>query len=62
MFARLENIRNEKVKLNIDVEAMARGYQEMGELNLQLVNEVYHLETEATYTIENFIGVDKDVD
>lgn len=46
----------DKVEIvGIDHEAMAKAYEEMGEINLSIANEDYHLETESTYTVENFI-------
>ena len=50
------HISDDKVEIvGIDHEEMARVYQEMGSLNLQLASESYHLETESTYTVEDFI-------
>ena len=50
------HISDDKVKIvGIDHEEMARAYQEMGSLNLQLASEMYNLETESTHTVENFI-------
>lgn len=41
--------------VGLDVEAMAMGYALMGDLNTETANEMYHLETEATYSVENAI-------
>lgn len=44
--------------VGLDVETMAMGYALMGDLNTEIANEMYHLETEATYSVENAIKKD----
>ena len=49
----------EKV-IGLDLDKMAQAYMDMGDINLEIANEeMYHLETEATFTIEKAIGYDE---
>lgn len=41
--------------VGLDIDAMAMGYVSMGDINLEIANEMYHLETEATYSVEDAI-------
>ena len=47
----------EKV-VGLDLDKMAQAYMDMGDINSEIAEQDYHLETEATYSIEKFIGVD----
>ncbi|MEC1179179.1 hypothetical protein P9B03_11850 [Metasolibacillus meyeri] len=38
--------------LRLNTEAMKRGYIEMSTINFEIANEMYHLETESTYRID----------
>ena len=44
--------------VGLDIDAMAMGYALMGDLNTEIANEMYHLETEATYSVEKAIKQD----
>ena len=56
MFEKADITKKDVVRLGIDEQAMAKGYMEMGAINLELTEEMYHWETEATYTTEEFVG------
>ncbi|KMN41564.1 hypothetical protein ACIQV0_10325 [Lysinibacillus capsici] len=56
-------IKNDKiVTFKIDRHAMALGYQEMGDLNLQIAVEMDHLEWEAYRIIEGIVEKTKILD
>ena len=48
----------EKV-IGLDLDKMAQAYMDMGDINLEISGEMYHLETETTFTIEKVIGKDE---
>ena len=57
----LKLVNNESFKeklIGLDLNKMAQGYMDMGDINLEIAEQDYHLETEATYSTEKFIGVD----
>lgn len=56
-------IKNDKIiTFKIDRHAMALGYQEMGDLNLQIAVEMDHLEWEAHRIIEGIVEKTKILD
>ena len=58
----LKSINNESFKeklVGLDLDKMAQAYMDMGDINLEIAEQDYHLETEATYTVENVIGKDE---
>ncbi len=57
---KIANTESFKEKLvGLDLDKMAQAYMDMGDINLELSQESYHLETEATYLIEKAIGKDE---
>lgn len=44
--------------VGLDLDAIAKAYAEMGEINLEIANEMYHLESEAESSVEIFLTVE----
>ena len=44
--------------VGLDLDKMAQAYMDMGEINLELSGEMRHLESEAEFITEKFIGTD----
>lgn len=41
---------------NVNIEEMAKGYEMMGEINLQISGEFHHIENEASGVTETLIA------
>lgn len=41
---------------NVNKLEMAKGYELMGEINLEISNESLHIENEASFTVEELIA------